>query len=54
MSAGQQPLLIGTYTEELPHVDGHAVGILAAAYGAGRLTDSMSGQDARRAPLMAR
>lgn len=32
MSAAAQSLLIGTYTEKLPHVDGHADGILAADY----------------------
>ena len=32
MSTAGQSLVIGTYTEKLPHVDGHAAGILAASY----------------------
>lgn len=38
MSAGRQSLLIGTYTEKLPHVDGHATGILNASYDGAGLT----------------
>lgn len=38
MSAGAQSLVIGTYTEKLPHVDGHAAGILAAIYDGAGLT----------------
>ncbi len=37
MSAGQS-LVIGTYTEKLPHVDGHATGILNASYDGTGLT----------------
>ena len=32
MSSGFQSLLIGTYTHKLPHVDGHAAGILSAQF----------------------
>jgi 6-phosphogluconolactonase len=32
MNNEPQPLVIGTYTEKLPHVDGHAVGILSATF----------------------
>ncbi|MEV8213667.1 lactonase family protein [Leifsonia sp. NPDC077715] len=32
-------LLIGTYTETLPHVDGHAEGVLAASFDGTALTD---------------
>jgi 6-phosphogluconolactonase len=32
MTAARRSLVIGTYTEKLPHVDGHATGILSATY----------------------
>jgi 6-phosphogluconolactonase len=38
MSAARQSLVIGTYTEKLPHADGHAAGILAASYDGTGLT----------------
>jgi 6-phosphogluconolactonase len=38
MSAAGQSLVIGTYTQKLPHVDGHAAGIMAASYDGTGLT----------------
>jgi len=32
-------LLIGTYTERLPHVDGHAEGVLSARFDGSDVTD---------------
>jgi 6-phosphogluconolactonase len=32
MSSASQSLVIGTYTEKLPHVDGHATGILSTTF----------------------
>src|SRR5271156_3437859 len=32
MDSGRHPLVIGTYTEKLAHVDGHATGILSATF----------------------
>jgi 6-phosphogluconolactonase len=40
MTPRPEALLIGTYTEKLPHVDGKAAGILGATFEAGQLSDA--------------
>jgi 6-phosphogluconolactonase len=39
MDTGPHSLVIGTYTERVPHLNGHAAGILAATYNSADLTE---------------
>jgi 6-phosphogluconolactonase len=39
MNSGHQSLVIGTYTEKLAHVDGHATGILSATFNGKSLSE---------------